>query len=83
MHTLNIQINRKYGKYYAGEIIPVPCDENNIPLDQFWRRRLKDAQIDGVCEALPRELASFPSKKTKTRTGKGIKKSKRNIGGFK
>ncbi len=80
MPTLEIQINKKFGKYYASQIIEVACDEERTPLDQFWRRRLKDAQIDGYCEILPaKNLHTSLPKKTKTTRRKGIKKDK---GGF-
>jgi hypothetical protein len=36
----------------AGEIVEVPCDERGTPLDQYWRRRLRDAVKDGCCEII-------------------------------
>jgi len=32
--------------YKVGEEIEVQTDEDNTPLDKFWRDRLKDAKID-------------------------------------
>ena len=31
-------------------VIPVRVDKNGIPLDMYWRRRIKDSEIDGCVE---------------------------------
>lgn len=34
----------------ANAVITVDADENGKPLDNYWRRRLRDAKIDNCCE---------------------------------
>jgi hypothetical protein len=34
----------------AGSKIELECDENKMPLDRFWRDRLKDSAIDNCVE---------------------------------
>ena len=31
----------------AGQTVLLDVDQNGVPLDRQWRRRLKDAKIDG------------------------------------
>lgn len=45
-----IKVNKQFGDHKPGTIIDVDCDENEIPLNHIWRRRLKDAEIDNCCE---------------------------------
>ena len=33
-----------------GSVIELLVDSNNIPLDLYWRRRLKDSEIDNCVE---------------------------------
>lgn len=33
-------------KYLAGQTVKIKCDDSSIPLDKFWRRRLKDSTLD-------------------------------------
>ena len=47
---LNVDINTVKGKKKKGDIIELKADENNIPLDRFWRDRLKDSKIDKCVE---------------------------------
>jgi hypothetical protein len=47
--------------YAAGSEIEVDADEEGTPLDLHWRRRLKDAEIDGCCEVVvERETTDIP-----------------------
>ena len=36
---------------YSG-VVDVKTDSNGTPLDRFWRKRLKDAEIDGCVEVV-------------------------------
>jgi len=36
----------------AGKTGAIDCDETGMPLDKYWRNRLRDAQIDGCVEIL-------------------------------
>lgn len=38
--------------YKPGDVVTVQTDGDGIPLDKFWRRRLKDAKIDNCVEAV-------------------------------
>jgi len=42
-YTVNVNIHGMK----AGQTILLDVDTNGIPLDRKWRRRLKDAKIDG------------------------------------
>ena len=46
---MKIKMNRDVWKYKAGEVIDIP-ENHGIPLENFWRRRLRDSAIDGCCE---------------------------------
>jgi len=45
--SFKLKINNVDG--YAG-IVTIATDENGTPLDQKWRRRLKDAEFDNCVE---------------------------------
>ncbi len=42
---LPIKINKNFGSYKAGTIIKVR-QQNGIPLDEYWRKRIRDSEID-------------------------------------
>ena len=46
---MKIKLNIAMKSYAKGQEITIG-DENGIPLDPFWRRRLKDAEIDKSIE---------------------------------
>lgn len=55
LNRLTIKINGTIVGYQKGQEVSVSADENGTPYDQFWRRRLKDAEIDNCCEiVMPR-----------------------------
>ena len=45
--SYKLKINNVKG--YAG-VVSIATDENGTPLDQTWRRRLKDAEFDNCVE---------------------------------
>lgn len=47
---INKSISTPHGKKLKGSIVSVACDSRNIPLNSFWRARLKDSAIDGCVE---------------------------------
>jgi hypothetical protein len=57
---MRIKINKAFGKYKEGENITIKTN-GDIPTSNFWRRRLRDAAIDGCCEILEEK----PPKKSK------------------
>lgn len=54
---LDIHIKRTLGPHQAGQIVRVESDANGVPMDQYWRRRLIDAQHDDCCEVVKPEPA--------------------------
>ncbi len=49
------------------EIVEVP-EVDGIPSEQFWRRRLKDAQTDGCCEVVQPEPEKSSKKRSQTKS---------------
>ena len=49
---LNQDLSTPKGKKLKDSIINLECDKNSIPLDQFWRNRLKDSKIDNCVEII-------------------------------
>lgn len=43
-------INKDLGSHKAGSKVKVKCNKDGIPLDVFWRRRLKDSAVDNCVE---------------------------------
>ena len=52
----------------AGDTVRVKTDKNGTPLDSYWRRRLKDAEIDGCVEFV--KPAAKKTKELKIKEGK-------------
>ena len=50
---LNQDLRTPKGKKLKGSIVDLECDKNSIPLDFFWRSRLKDSEIDNCVEIIP------------------------------
>ena len=48
---MKIKINNVKG--YSGALT-IKTDANGVPLDKFWRRRLKDAETDNCVEIIKR-----------------------------
>ncbi len=49
--TITIKVHRVSG-FAPGEEVPVTVDPEGIPLDRFWRRRLRDSKRDKCCEVV-------------------------------
>lgn len=49
---IKIKVNRRLPGYRVGQVVEVKADAEGTPLDQFWRRRLRDARMDGCCEVV-------------------------------
>ena len=47
---IEIKANKSLGVVAAGKVIKVLADDDGVPLQTFWRRRLKDAEVDNCCE---------------------------------
>lgn len=42
--TVKIKVNKDLGLFKAGDVVRL------VKIDQYWRRRLKDAETDNCCE---------------------------------
>jgi len=49
---MKIKLNMPMQGYEAGREVAIECDRSGVPLEKFWRRRLKDAQIDNCLEVV-------------------------------
>lgn len=47
MKELKLKINNVRG---FGGVVTIQTDQKGVPLDKFWRNRLKDAEIDNCVE---------------------------------
>lgn len=52
---IKLKVKKSVGIKKAGEIVEVQTCENGVPLDKFWRDRLKDSEIDGCIEVVKDE----------------------------
>lgn len=52
---MKIKINSDLGKYKKGTVIKIAVDSNNIPIDKYWRARLKDSIRDNCIEIVKKE----------------------------
>lgn len=52
MNNIRVKILKSFGAYNEGDGITLLCDGEGTPIDQYWRRRLKDAEADGCCEVV-------------------------------
>jgi len=57
--------------YKPNEVVEV-ADAKGVPLEKFWRKRLRDAEIDNCCEIIPDKKA----KKAAITEGSGNDNSK-------
>ena len=67
---MKIRLNIAMKSYAKGQEITIG-DENGIPLDPFWRRRLKDAEIDNSIEI----VQTKPLDKTKDKPKRNSRSS--------
>lgn len=49
---MKIKLNHSMAGYEAGRTVTILTDASGVPLDKFWRRRIKDAQIDNCLEVI-------------------------------
>lgn len=52
--TITVRVHKIAG-FNAGQEIPVTIDRDGTPIEQFWRRRLRDAKRDQCCEVVALE----------------------------
>lgn len=52
MKRISIRVNHGLADYRPGEIVEVEAHDDGTPVQNFWRRRLRDAVIDKSCEVV-------------------------------
>lgn len=55
---IKLKINTPMAGYKAGDTVNIESDKKGNPLDNFWFRRLKDAQVDGCVEIVKEQKES-------------------------
>ena len=66
MKKFKFKLNKDLNGFKAGRVIGIACDDDGIPLDAFWFRRLKDAKIDNCIELVNEKPAAKEKKATTT-----------------
>ncbi len=72
---IRLKVNGTIPGYPTGQVVTVEVDEHGTPFEELWRRRLKDAKIDGCVEVVPDEEPPV-SKSTQKRVD-ALKRKKR------
>lgn len=49
---MKLKLNQPLAGYEVGREVTIQTDRNGVPLEKFWRRRLKDAKIDNCVEVV-------------------------------
>ena len=52
MKVIQRKINKPMQRHPPGAIVRVPVDNVGVPLEKFWRDRLRDAEIDSCVEVV-------------------------------
>jgi hypothetical protein len=47
MKSIKLKLMKDFADLKAGDIVTIPVDDHNVPLDIYWRRRLRDSVNDG------------------------------------
>lgn len=50
-----IMINISFNGYKKGQILPIEVDIDGIPLDIFWRNRIRDSAVDGCVTVIDKK----------------------------
>ena len=59
MKTIRLKLNSPMAGFEARREVTIQTDRSGVPLEKFWRRRLKDAETDNCVEVVK---ASKPKK---------------------
>lgn len=49
---MKLKLNKPMRGYEAGREVTIQTDRSGVPLEKFWRRRLKDAKTDNCVEVV-------------------------------
>lgn len=55
MKNIKVKINKQILSHKPGSEVRVLVDENDTPIESFWRRRFKDSETDGCLEIPKKE----------------------------
>jgi hypothetical protein len=55
MKKIQLKLNADLGGKKKGAIVTVEIDSNKVITDQYWRRRLEDAELDNCIEIVKNE----------------------------
>jgi hypothetical protein len=64
---MKIKVNKPLLNHRVGEIVDIEVNQHDVPTSIYWRRRLRDAQIDRCIEIVRDEPAAKESKSEKKR----------------
>lgn len=66
---VNYVVNVPVHGFRAGQTVTLDVDNNGVPIDRLWRRRVRDAKIDD-CLTVAVSPKTEEQSKPKTRTAK-------------
>ena len=52
MKKISLKINKPFSGKKKGDIVEISVDKYGVPLDAYWRNRLKDSVIDSCIELI-------------------------------
>jgi len=52
MKKIQFRINKIFKNYQVGDVVPLECDDNDVPIDPYWFRRFKDSEVDCCISAI-------------------------------
>ena len=47
---IKLKIKKAFSGFIIDQVISVEVDSDGVPVDRFWRRRLRDSKVDGCVE---------------------------------
>jgi len=63
MKQIKLKLNVKIGEHKKGEVLTLDAHRDGLPMDSFWRARLKDSELDNCCEIVKAKKKAPPKKK--------------------
>jgi len=49
---LKLKLNKSIKGFKKGKVLSLPAHRDGLPIDRFWRERLKDSELDNCCEVV-------------------------------
>ena len=72
MNELKLKLNSEMHGFPVGHVVSVQTDEHGVPLEKFWRRRLRDAVTDNCVEVVE-PLKPKKAKQSKSKNEERVK----------